>query len=186
MKAIITVLTCVTLGIVTGCTSEPCGNQNCGSHGACVSVGEVSICECEPEWEQNANGKCEFFKLDNFPGQYLSKETCTNTLTNETTENNYTLTVSILSQLNREILLKKLNNQSCGAGGLEVEAVVSNTSFAFKVGDYCEQSSSKFLLTSGEGALEDDGTYSLSYQLQYYEFGTILRSETCQTTLTPQ
>ena len=174
--------------ICIGCSGDPCEDGNCGDHGTCVAIGDATICECDPEWEKDANGNCDFYKLDNFPGMYTVAETCTLDLTSQEVNRSYSLQVSIISQLNRELAFSGINKRSCSATSqpLEVEGVVSNTTFAFKTIEYCSTTDSRFVLTQGSGALNEDGTYSINYRFQYYEFGTILAAETCQATLTPQ
>jgi hypothetical protein len=180
------------LGLLCSCQDHPCENRNscenrnCGDHGACVEVGDVGICECEDGWEFDNNERCNAYKLDNFPGRYTVDETCIDELTTQSETLNYEINMSILSQINSEIILVGLNKQSCLGQPLPIEAVVSNTSFSFKTGDYCASNDARFVIPNGSGSLEADGSYSLSYKLQYYEFGTILESKVCTATLSPQ
>lgn len=171
---------------LVSCEEDPCINRNCGDHGVCVAISDVAVCECDEGWEKDNNERCNNFKLDNFTGSFSVSETCTDDLTNQQVSRDYLINMSIISQLNNEVVLTGLNEQSCMGQPLAIEAVVSNTAFAFKTGDYCLTSQSRIVIPSGNGTWQEDGTYDLSYSLQYYELGTILTSEVCTATLSPQ
>ncbi|MFK7972793.1 MAG: hypothetical protein AB8F95_20655 [Bacteroidia bacterium] len=176
----------IPLLFMLSCEDDPCSNKSCGAHGSCIAIGDATICECEAGWEQDANGRCNFFKLDNFPGNYTATEICVDNLTNDQRDQTYNLDITITSQLNSMIQLSGLNNRNCGSQAIAIDAAVSNTNFAFVTGNLCNQSNVRIEVPSGSGSWNEDDKITLDYEIQYYEFGTLLASETCQTSLAPQ